>query len=191
MHGFLTFLLLVFVVFETTASKERTVHSRNAYVTMLYMGTPRDYEFYVATRMMIRSLVRLDVEADLIVIASLEVLLRWVHALYHLVYCQVGQHKILIYSHTLNQRSFFRLITFQTQAQQQHYQLMQHLQSRLSSLCEICSLPHRMISQVQDLMCLIFLLFMLSMVVILCINQLTKRYVNFCWIQQLHATYFT
>ncbi|KAE8055905.1 hypothetical protein FH972_012716 [Carpinus fangiana] len=71
---FLTFLLLVFAVFETTASEERAAHSRNAYATMLYMGTPRDYEFYVATRVMIRSLVRLDVEADLVVIASLEAL---------------------------------------------------------------------------------------------------------------------
>jgi hypothetical protein len=79
--GFLTFLLLVFAVFETAASEERAAHSRNAYATMLYMGTPRDYEFYVATRVMIRSLVRLDVEADLVVIASLEVPLRWVLAL--------------------------------------------------------------------------------------------------------------
>uniref|UniRef100_A0A7N0ZXK2 Glucuronosyltransferase PGSIP8 n=1 Tax=Kalanchoe fedtschenkoi TaxID=63787 RepID=A0A7N0ZXK2_KALFE len=54
---------------------------RNAYATMMYMGTPRDYEFYVAIRVMIRSLVRLGVDADLVVIASLDVPLRWVRAL--------------------------------------------------------------------------------------------------------------
>ncbi len=47
----------------------------------MYMGTPRDYEFYVATRVMIRSLRRLHVEADLIVIASVDMPLRWVHSL--------------------------------------------------------------------------------------------------------------
>ncbi|KAL5551170.1 hypothetical protein UlMin_001346 [Ulmus minor] len=54
---------------------------RNAYATMMYMGTPRDYEFYVATRVMIRSLSHLNVDADLVVIASLDVPLRWVQAL--------------------------------------------------------------------------------------------------------------
>jgi hypothetical protein len=72
-HVLLTFLLLVFAVFKTTASEERASHSRNAYETMLYMRTLSDYKFYVAMRVMIRSLVRLNVEADLVVIASLEV----------------------------------------------------------------------------------------------------------------------
>lgn len=54
---------------------------RNAYAAMMYMGTPRDYEFYVATRVMIRSLVKLHVDADLVVIASPDVPLRWVQAL--------------------------------------------------------------------------------------------------------------
>lgn len=54
---------------------------RNAYATMIYMGTPRDYEFYVATRVMIRSLSKLQVKADLVVIASIDVPLRWVRAL--------------------------------------------------------------------------------------------------------------
>ncbi|GMH26644.1 hypothetical protein Nepgr_028487 [Nepenthes gracilis] len=54
---------------------------KNAYAAMMYMGTPRDYEFYVATRVMMRSLVKLDVEADLVVIASMDVPLRWVRAL--------------------------------------------------------------------------------------------------------------
>lgn len=52
-----------------------------AYVTMMYMGTPRDYEFYVAIRVMLRSLLKLGVNADLVVIASLDVPLRWVQAL--------------------------------------------------------------------------------------------------------------
>ncbi|KAL0446303.1 UNVERIFIED_CONTAM: putative glucuronosyltransferase PGSIP8 [Sesamum latifolium] len=54
---------------------------RNAYATMMYMGTPRDYEFYVATRVMLRSLQELKVDADLIVIASMDVPLRWIQAL--------------------------------------------------------------------------------------------------------------
>ncbi|CAI0413277.1 unnamed protein product [Linum tenue] len=54
---------------------------RNAYATMMYMGTPRDYEFYVATRVLLRSLAALRVDADLVVIASLDVPLRWVRAM--------------------------------------------------------------------------------------------------------------
>ncbi|KAE8712945.1 putative glucuronosyltransferase PGSIP7 [Hibiscus syriacus] len=64
---------------ETTALygvKLKKEH-RNAYATMMYMGTPRDYEFYVATRVLIKSLVKLQVDADLVVIASLDVPLRW------------------------------------------------------------------------------------------------------------------
>ncbi|GLT65846.1 hypothetical protein SLA2020_382510 [Shorea laevis] len=53
----------------------------NAYATMMYMGTPRDYEFYVAIRVMLRSLARFNVEADRVVIASLDVPDRWVQAL--------------------------------------------------------------------------------------------------------------
>ncbi|GAB2300865.1 Putative glucuronosyltransferase pgsip7 [Dionaea muscipula] len=54
---------------------------KNAYATMMYMGTPRDYEFYVATRVMMRSVAKLNVEADLVVIASVDVPLRWVRAM--------------------------------------------------------------------------------------------------------------
>ncbi|KAG4188538.1 hypothetical protein ERO13_A08G170566v2 [Gossypium hirsutum] len=57
--------------------KHKNKEHRNAYATMVYMGTPRDYEFYVATRVLIRSLIRLQVDADLIAIASLDVPLRW------------------------------------------------------------------------------------------------------------------
>ncbi|PPS07985.1 hypothetical protein GOBAR_AA12661 [Gossypium barbadense] len=61
--------------------KHKNKEHRNAYATMVYMGTPRDYEFYVATRVLIRSLIRLQVDADLIAIASLDVPLRWLRAL--------------------------------------------------------------------------------------------------------------
>ncbi|MCD7465063.1 hypothetical protein HAX54_000478 [Datura stramonium] len=63
------------------ATPERKGVHRNAYATMMYMGTPRDYEFYVATRVMLRSLSRLGVDADLVVIASLDVPLHWVQTL--------------------------------------------------------------------------------------------------------------
>lgn len=55
---------------------------KNAYATMMYMGTPRDYEFYIAMRVMLHSLSHLKVDADLVVIASLDVPLPWVQALY-------------------------------------------------------------------------------------------------------------
>ncbi|THU66511.1 hypothetical protein C4D60_Mb05t14920 [Musa balbisiana] len=54
---------------------------RHAYAAMMYMGTPRDYEFYVATRVMMRSLARLGVDADLVVIASADVPFQWVQTL--------------------------------------------------------------------------------------------------------------
>ncbi|XP_042504913.1 putative glucuronosyltransferase PGSIP8 [Macadamia integrifolia] len=83
--GRLKVLLLVMatlaaVAIQSVVSEEERVH-RNAYVSMMYMGTPRDYEFYVATRVMLRSLSRLHVDADLVVIASLDVPIRWVQAL--------------------------------------------------------------------------------------------------------------
>lgn len=54
---------------------------KNAYVAMMYMGTPRDTEFYIATRVMLRSLKNLNVDADVVVIASLDVPLQWVQTL--------------------------------------------------------------------------------------------------------------
>ncbi|KAK1438753.1 hypothetical protein QVD17_04563 [Tagetes erecta] len=71
----LFWLLLICV--ESTGVGSR----RNAYATMMYMGTPRDYEFYVAIRVMLRSLSRLRVDADRVVIASVDVPTRWIHAL--------------------------------------------------------------------------------------------------------------
>lgn len=81
--GVLKTLVVFLAVCETTALglERSTGRHRNAYATMMYMGTPRDYEFYVATRVLIRSLSELHVDADLVVIASLDVPLRWVQAL--------------------------------------------------------------------------------------------------------------
>ncbi|EFJ14850.1 hypothetical protein SELMODRAFT_180548 [Selaginella moellendorffii] len=53
----------------------------NAYATMMYMGTPRDYEFFVAIRVMMQSLARHKADADLIVIASTTVPPRWIRTL--------------------------------------------------------------------------------------------------------------
>jgi hypothetical protein len=63
------------------AAVEAVAPRRHAYAAMMYMGTPRDYEFYVATRVMMRSLGRLSAGADRVVIASLDVPPRWVQAL--------------------------------------------------------------------------------------------------------------
>ncbi|KAG9452322.1 hypothetical protein H6P81_005226 [Aristolochia fimbriata] len=54
---------------------------RNAYAVMMYMGTPRDYEFYVAARVVLRSLAKLDVDADLVLLASMDVPARWIETL--------------------------------------------------------------------------------------------------------------
>lgn len=50
---------------------------KNAYATMVYMGTPRDYEFYTAARVLLQSLARFEVDADLVVIASKAVPQKW------------------------------------------------------------------------------------------------------------------
>lgn len=44
----------------------------------MYMGTTRDYDFYMATRIMIRSLARMEVNVYRVIIASLDVSRRWV-----------------------------------------------------------------------------------------------------------------
>ncbi|KAH7440147.1 hypothetical protein KP509_04G093700 [Ceratopteris richardii] len=48
---------------------------------MLYMGTPRDHEFYIAARVMFQSLLQLKVDADLVVIASRNLPRLWVQTL--------------------------------------------------------------------------------------------------------------
>ncbi|CAN6922868.1 hypothetical protein Bca4012_088555 [Brassica carinata] len=68
------------MVMERGLQTRRPEH-KNAYATMMYMGTPRDYEFYVATRVLIRSLKGHHVNADIVVIASLDVPLNWIHNL--------------------------------------------------------------------------------------------------------------
>lgn len=85
--GILSILVVMAVVFSASvitggeATAVRGSRHGNAYATMMYMGTPRDYEFYVATRVMLRSLAGFAVDADLVVIASFDVPLRWVHAM--------------------------------------------------------------------------------------------------------------
>ncbi|EYU33539.1 hypothetical protein MIMGU_mgv1a0057861mg, partial [Erythranthe guttata] len=79
--GVLCAALVCVVCAAAAAAAEEEVQHRNAYATMMYMGTPRDYEFYTATRVMLRSLGDLKVDADLVVIASMDVPLHWVQAL--------------------------------------------------------------------------------------------------------------
>ncbi|EPS62771.1 hypothetical protein M569_12018 [Genlisea aurea] len=81
MANLLRFLLLLCSVLGAAAA----ARSRNAYATMMYMGTPRDYEFYIATRVLLRSLADLRVDADLVVIASVDVPRHWIRAL-HLLF---------------------------------------------------------------------------------------------------------
>lgn len=69
-----------FLHIEATSSSK--VKYKNAYATMMYMGTPRDYEFYVAVRVLLKSLSALHVQADLLVIASVDVPLPWIQALW-------------------------------------------------------------------------------------------------------------
>ncbi|EOA15800.1 hypothetical protein CARUB_v10007263mg [Capsella rubella] len=68
-------------VMERGLRTTRRPEHKNAYATMMYMGTPRDYEFYIATRVLIRSLEGLHVDADIVVIASLDVPLDWIYAM--------------------------------------------------------------------------------------------------------------
>ncbi|KAJ6809194.1 putative glucuronosyltransferase PGSIP8 [Iris pallida] len=77
----LLFLLAVALASIVSASSAAEHRRRHAYAAMMYMGTPRDYEFYVATRVMMRSLAALRVDADLVVIASADVPARWVRTL--------------------------------------------------------------------------------------------------------------
>lgn len=77
----LLFVALLLLAVQSAIGGEEKRHFRNAYAAMMYMGTPRDYEFYVALRVMLRSLVRLKVQADLVVIASLDVPRRWIEAM--------------------------------------------------------------------------------------------------------------
>ncbi|GKA12573.1 hypothetical protein Tco_0692119 [Tanacetum coccineum] len=75
-------LLLAASTSAGATGRHRRRRSRNAYATMMYMGTPRDYEFYVAIRVMLRSLsFKLRVDADLVVIASMDVPAHWIHTL--------------------------------------------------------------------------------------------------------------
>ncbi|MFS8032381.1 putative glycogenin glucosyltransferase [Helianthus anomalus] len=74
------FWLLSIICLDSNGVRADVSH-KNAYATMMYMGTPRDYEFYIAIRVMLRSLSKLRVDADLVVIASVDVPARWMHTL--------------------------------------------------------------------------------------------------------------
>jgi hypothetical protein len=75
-------LLLVMMSSVALPSEAAYAPSKsNAYATMLYMGTPRDYEFYVAARVMLQTLLHFKVDADLVVIASQDVPLKWTKTL--------------------------------------------------------------------------------------------------------------
>jgi hypothetical protein len=66
---------------EAAYAPSKSSPKTNAYATMLYMGTPRDYEFYVAARVMLQTLLHFKVDADLVVIASQDVPLKWTKTL--------------------------------------------------------------------------------------------------------------
>lgn len=80
----LSILLLVTNVLgkHELEEKRHDAKHRHAYAAMMYMGTPRDYEFYVALRVMMRSLAKFQVQADRVVIASSDVPVQWVQAMY-------------------------------------------------------------------------------------------------------------
>jgi len=78
MKWWLLVLLLLLLGFSSLVVKAQHKH---AYATMMYVGTPRDYEFYIAIRVLFKSLALLNVQADLVVIASVDVPLRWIRAL--------------------------------------------------------------------------------------------------------------
>ncbi|CAI5510244.1 unnamed protein product [Closterium sp. Naga37s-1] len=52
-----------------------------AYAAILYMGTPRDDEYYVATRVMLQTVRRTGTVADLVVLASEDVPATWTNTL--------------------------------------------------------------------------------------------------------------
>jgi hypothetical protein len=52
-----------------------------AFSTILYVGTSRDYEYFVATRVMIQTLLRTGTRADIVVLASEGVPREWVDIL--------------------------------------------------------------------------------------------------------------
>lgn len=54
---------------------------RNAYASMVYCGTDRDYEYFVATRVLMKSLAKLKAQADLVVLASTTCPSHWLRTL--------------------------------------------------------------------------------------------------------------
>nr|POF05573.1 putative glucuronosyltransferase pgsip7 [Quercus suber] len=88
--GFMGLLLLLVLTAKLVSGEEEPAQAspppppqkhKNAYATMMYMRGMRDYEFFVAIRVMLRSLAGLHVDADRVVIASKDVPVSWVQAL--------------------------------------------------------------------------------------------------------------
>ncbi|KAJ3681867.1 hypothetical protein LUZ60_014440 [Juncus effusus] len=81
-HFFLIaiFLLSTIVCGARQENEAKSSH-KHAYVAMMYVGTPRDYEFYTALRVMMRKLSELKVKADRVVIASSDVPHQWIQAM--------------------------------------------------------------------------------------------------------------
>ena len=52
----------------------------HAYATMMYCGTARDYEFYMATRVLFKRLQRFEVRADCVAIVSSTCPTSWIQA---------------------------------------------------------------------------------------------------------------
>lgn len=71
----------IFVVHQKTKLEEREKH-QHAYAPIMYMGTMRDNEFYVAMRVMIKSFVGMEMNANLVINASLDFTRRWDQALW-------------------------------------------------------------------------------------------------------------
>lgn len=61
-------VLVLYVVAPVTVTGEEEKSGGGG--AMIYTGAPRDYEFYVGARVMMRSLAKLGVDADRVVIAS-------------------------------------------------------------------------------------------------------------------------
>lgn len=84
MKSLITILIMCLMYIQTNVMSMalKPYAKKNAYATIIYMGTPHDYEFYIATRVLFQSLIRLKTNADLIVIASQTIPQKWIKTLY-------------------------------------------------------------------------------------------------------------
>ncbi|KAJ1419381.1 putative glucuronosyltransferase PGSIP8 [Sesbania bispinosa] len=54
-------MVLLFGIWCVSNTPVVKANHKNAYATIMYVGTPRDYEFYVAIRVLFKSLASLNV----------------------------------------------------------------------------------------------------------------------------------